>query len=216
MSKKGNMIDQQRGKFIVLEGVEGAGKTTQIPLLETFLKTGEIPVLKTLEPGGTIVGRRIREILLDPNLPAMAALTELLLYNAARAQHVEEVIKPALNAGTYVICDRFSDSTLAYQGYGRELDHDIINRLDEIATGGLIPDLTIILDLSVNVGLARNAGAGKIDRMELESLEFHERVKNGFHEIAARKSHAVLISAVGGPEEVQQRIQKVIKEHLCL
>ncbi len=212
------MTDQKRGKLIVLEGVEGAGKTTQIPLLENFLKSNKIPVVTTLEPGGTAVGRRIREVLLDPSLPSMAALTELLLYNAARAQHVEEVIKPALDAGTYVLCDRFSDSTLAYQGYGRGLDQKVINRLDEIATGGLIPDLTIILDLPINVGLGRNAGAGKIDRMELESMEFHERVKNGFHEIAFRKPHAVLVSAEGSPEDVQKRLQKTIQEqlHLCL
>ncbi len=210
------MTDQKRGKFIALEGVEGAGKTTQIPLLEKFLKSRGIPVVTTLEPGGTTVGRRIREILLDPALPAMAAITELLLYNAARAQHVEEVIRPALDAGAYVLCDRFSDSTLAYQGYGRGLDHEVINRLDEIATGGLMPELTIILDLPVGVGLGRNAGAGKIDRMELESLEFHERVKSGFHEIAARKAHAALISADGSPEEVQQKIQKVVSERLRL
>ena len=210
------MTDRKRGKFIVLEGVEGAGKTTQIPLLKKFLDSRGIPVVATLEPGGTTVGQRIREVLLDPALKDMAAITELLLYNAARAQHLEELIRPVLEAGTYVICDRYSDSTLAYQGYGRGIDREVINSLDEVATAGLTPDLTIILDLPVDVGLGRNVEAGKKDRMELESLEFHERVRNGFHEIAASKAHAAIVNADGQPEDVQQRIQKVVSERLCL
>jgi dTMP kinase len=184
-------VNPERGCFIVLEGVEGAGKTTQIPRLAAWISSLGRSVITTVEPGGTAIGRQIRAVLLDTANTAMSATTELLLYNAARAQHVSEVILPALESGVFVVCDRYSDSTMAYQGYARGLDRDMIGALDGISTGGLKPDLTIILDLPVEAGRERNVSAGKSDRLELESAAFHERVRAGFDELAAQSEHAV-------------------------
>lgn len=209
------MAGNTRGTFIVLEGIEGAGKTTQIPLLRDFLVSRGRRVVTTLEPGGTDVGRHIREVILDPRHKAMTSTAELLLYHAARAQHVEEVVRPQLENGAWILCDRFSDSTLAYQGYGRGLDRKLLSQLDEISTGGLVPDLAIILDLEVEAGLRRNVQAGKHDRMELESVEFHRRVREGFHKLADEKPYAVLVSGAGEALEVHTRIRAVVQERLC-
>lgn len=200
----------------MFEGVEGAGKSTQIPLLASYLSSNGIPVICTLEPGGTAVGQRIREILLDPSLSNMDAVAELMLYAAARAQHVQEVILPSLHEGKTVICDRFSDSTIAYQGYGRGLDLGLIKTLDDMATAGLSADLTIILDLPVQAGLERNAGAGKRDRLEMEPHSFHEKVREGFHKIAGQSPKTVLLGAEGSPEEVHLQVRNLVSEMLCL
>jgi len=205
-----------QGRFIVLEGIEGAGKTTQLPLLRDYLTSLGLHVITTLEPGGTAVGRHIREVILDPRHKDMTSVAELLLYHAARAQHVEELVRPTLKSGSWVLCDRFSDSTLAYQGYGRGLDRNLLERLDGISTGGLVPDLVLILDLDVETGLNRNSDAGKRDRMELESIEFHKKVREGFHQIVKEKPHAVLVSAEGTPEDIHARVREVVHKRLCL
>lgn len=206
------MSERPEGRFIVFEGVEGAGKSTQTHLLAEALAKRGVPVTRTLEPGGTAIGLRIRQLLLDPEMTAMDRLTELFLYSAARAQHVREVIRPALETGRTVICDRFSTSTLAYQGYARGLDLTLIRRLDEIARDGIEPDRILILDLPVRDGLGRNADAGKRDRFELESIRFHEKVRTGFHELAAGDDRIRIVPADGGPDGVHQRILQILDE----
>ncbi len=184
----------QRGLFITFEGTEGSGKTTQIQRLSAALTQVGYVVLVTREPGGTQISQQIREILLNPNRREMAWETELLLFAAARAQHVSEVIAPALEAGKLVISDRFSDSTIAYQGYGRGLDLGMIRHLNQIATKGLSPDLTFVLDLPVEIGLQRAVqNRGALDRLELERLEFHRRVREGYLTIASQEPHRVKI-----------------------
>jgi dTMP kinase len=182
-----------KGVFISLEGIEGTGKTTQARMLAQRLTAlGLHPVL-TREPGGTEIGDKIRALLLEPDHREMAPMTELLLYAAARAQHLSEVIAPALRAGTVVITDRFSDSTTAYQGYGRGLDLSVLAALDAVATGGVRPDLTILFDLSVETGLMRNRGERKTASLEMEERDFHERVRRGFLEIAAADPERVRV-----------------------
>ena len=196
--------------FITLEGGEGAGKTTQQSLLAEQLRQEGYACLCTREPGGTALGKALRELLLhgDPMTP----LAELLLYAADRAEHVSKVIAPALAAGQVVICDRFTDSTLAYQGYGRGLDLGQIRQLNHLATGGLKPDLTLWLDLAPEVGLARSRLG---DKLEQEHLEFHRRVYQGFQALAAAEpSRIVRIPAQGSPAEVAARIWSAVKPRL--
>src|SRR3989338_2612786 len=145
------------GKFITFEGIEGCGKTTQIKLLNEYLQGKGFKTILTREPGGTTIGDKIRQILLDPANKKMHPLTELLLYGASRAQHVEELIRPALSEGKIVLCDRYSDSTTAYQGAARRVDKKILASLDAIATSGLVPDITIVVDVAPTVGLSRVA-----------------------------------------------------------
>lgn len=172
------MKSQYPGSFMTLEGPEGAGKTTQLKLLSKQLEILGIAYTTTRDPGGTPLGRQIRRILLNPENP-IKPMAELLLYQADRAQHVEEVIVPALNNGHLVICDRYIDSTIAYQGYGRGLDLELISKLNEIATGGLKPELTILFDIESSDGLARLHPGGQ-DRLEQEALEFHLKVRQGY------------------------------------
>ena len=196
--------------FITLEGGEGVGKTTQQALLALQLRQAGYPCLCTREPGGTALGRALREILLhgDPLTP----LAELFLYAADRAEHVQKCILPALAAGQVVVCDRFTDSTLAYQGYGRGLDLEKIRQLNHLATGGLQPHLTLWLDLPPEVGLART---GLADRLEQERLEFHRRVHQGFQALAAAEPQRIVrIDAGGSPLEVAARIWSVVKPRL--
>ncbi len=204
-----------KGLFISLEGIEGTGKTTQARLLAGFLEAMGKNVLLTEEPGGTQIGRRIREVLLNPEHREMGSMTELLLYNASRAQHISELILPALKAGKVVITDRFSDSTTAYQGYGRGIDLDLLKSLDNIATGGFRPDLTCLLDLDAETGLRRNRSANKIDRIELEEIGFHKRVKDGFLKLAEREPRRIrVIDASGDINEIQDSIREVVQGFL--
>jgi dTMP kinase len=202
----------KKGIFISLEGIEGTGKTTQARLLsERFVEKG-YEVILTQEPGGTVIGNRIREILLRIEHGGMSYITELLLYNAARAQHLTEKILPAVKQGQIVITDRFSDSTVAYQGYGRGIDISLINSLDSIATGGIKPHLTILFDLDVETGLKRNRGINKIDRLELEDIEFHKRVRDGYLKIAEAEPERVkTIDASSPTEVVSQRVLEIVK-----
>lgn len=206
---------EQKGFFISLEGVEGTGKSTHSLMLSETLESEGHEVVRTAEPGGTTIGQNIRKILLDPSNSAMEPVTELLLYAAARRQHIQELILPALDAGKTVITDRFADSTIAYQGTGRGLDMALISELDFIVTNGLKPDLTLLLDLDVKEGLSRNRSAGKRDRLELEDIAFHKRVREGFFLIAENEpSRVKVISASGNKDEVHERIRKVIAEAL--
>jgi dTMP kinase len=200
-----------KGTFISFEGIEGTGKSTQAKLLYTYLKEKGADVILTEEPGGTQISVKIREVLLSVEHKEMSPLTELLLYNASRAQHIQEVIMPALDRGAMVITDRFTDSTLAYQGYGRGLDLQLIDSIDLIATGRLKPDITLLLDLDVQTGLKRNRGINKTDRLELEDVAFHERVRNGYHMLAAKEPTRIkLISVTAGIDEIHRSIIHII------
>lgn len=204
-----------RGLFISFEGIEGTGKTTQARLLAARLAAAGIPAVLTQEPGGTVIGSRIREILLLPEHHAMSPTTELLLYNAARAQHLAEVILPALAAGSVVVTDRFSDSTVAYQGYARGIDRALIRSLDAVATGGMKPDLTLLFDLDVETGLMRNRAANKVDRLELEAVEFHRKVRQGYHEIArAEPERVLLVDAAQPPETVAEQVWEIVQQQI--
>jgi dTMP kinase len=204
-----------RGMFISFEGIEGSGKTTLSRLLAEGLTARGYDVVLTREPGGTAIGRQVRGILLDPANGAMASVTELLLYNADRAQHLAELIRPSLRDGKIVITDRFTDSTLAYQGYGRGLDLSLIGRLDMITTGGIRPDLTILLDLDAEAGLRRNREVNKEDRIEQESIDFHRRVREGFLEIARSDPDRVRVLRADAPvDETRDRILDMVTHAL--
>jgi dTMP kinase len=204
-----------KGKFISFEGIEGTGKSTQAKLLQQGLLGLGYEVILTEEPGGTLISLRIREILLSVDHTNMKPLTELLLYNAARAQHIEEVILPALNRGAVVITDRFTDSTFAYQGYGRGIDLELLESIDKIATNGLRPDMTMLLDLDVETGLKRNRRINKTDRLELEDVEFHKRVRKGYHELAAKEPERIkVLDASVGIEELNIVIARIIPDFI--
>lgn len=204
-----------KGKFISFEGIEGTGKSTQAKLLQQGLLGLGYEVILTEEPGGTLISLRIREILLSVDHTNMKPLTELLLYNAARAQHIEEVILPALNRGAVVITDRFTDSTFAYQGYGRGIDLNLLESIDKIATNGLRPHITVLLDLDVETGLKRNRRINKTDRLELEDVEFHERVRKGYHELAAKEPERIkVLDASVGIEELKIIIARIIPDFI--
>jgi dTMP kinase len=206
-----------KGRFISFEGIEGSGKSTQAKLLYDYLSNKGADVILTEEPGGTQIGVTIRAVLLSVEHTGMSPLTELLLYNASRAQHIQEIILPALNRGTYVITDRFTDSTLAYQGYGRGLDLQMIDAIDLIATGRLRPDLTLLLDLDVQTGLQRNRGMNKTDRIEREDISFHERVRKGYHTLAAKEPGRIkVIHVTAGIDETYRKIIHVVSETLGL
>ncbi|MBT3900036.1 MAG: dTMP kinase [Gammaproteobacteria bacterium] len=176
-----------KGRFITIEGVEGVGKSTNISYIERFLEARDIEFVSTREPGGTALAERIRDVLLDKAESSMDPMTELLLMFAARKQHTEELIKPALERGKWVICDRYTDSSYAYQGGGRGLDSKIISKVEKLTLGSFKPDLTIVLDLPVKKGLARAGNRGELDRFELESEKFFKRVRATF--LARAKTH---------------------------
>lgn len=204
-----------RGVFISFEGIEGTGKSTQARLLFDYLKSKGIDALLTFEPGGTPIGRKIREVLLSPEHEEMDAVAELMLYLADRRQHISEVILPELDAGKTVVTDRFSDSTMAYQGYGRGIGRSLIDSLNNAATGGLKPDLTLLLDIDVEAGLLRNRKARKTDRLELQERAFHERVREGYLAIQkAEPARVVIVDARGGIEDVGSAIRDVVLKFL--
>ena len=197
--------------FISFEGIEGSGKSTQARLLAEYLKAEGFNVLLTEEPGGTVVGFKIREILLDPE-NSMDPLTELLLYSSSRAQHVREVIYPALMRNSIVITDRFHDSTVAYQGYARGIDLGIIKTLNDIVIPDLKPFITFLLDIDVEEGLKRNRAASKSDRFQIEPVEFHRRVRDGYLQIARQEPERVkLVDASGPPEDVSRKIIEILE-----
>ncbi len=204
-----------KGYFITLEGIEGSGKSTIARRLAEDLRKAGHSVVLTREPGDTPVGQHIRKLLLDPEQRGMHPLTEVLLYLADRAEHVHKVILPALERGEIVICDRFSDSTIAYQGFARGLDVETLRQLDSIARDDIMPDLTIILDLDVTIGLKRNSRANKRDRFELEEVEFHERVRKGFHAIAEENPERVrIVDASMEIEEVYKEVRAIVWKSL--
>lgn len=214
--------DDMKGVFITFEGIEGCGKTTQIKFLEAYLKQKGCDAQITREPGGTPIGDRIRAILLDSAAGEMTPITELLLYAASRNQHIAEVIKPALDSGKVVLCDRYADATTAYQGAARRIDPQIISELHAIATGGLMPCLTILLDLPAEAGLSRacsrneKVGAAESEgRFEKEEIEFHKRVRDGYLKIAKAEPERVkVVDATQSVETVHREIVSKTEEFL--
>jgi len=204
------------GFFITFEGIEGSGKTTQINLLADHLQNKGYDVLVSREPGGTSLGEKIRQLLLDPQYDSMDYRTEILLYAADRAQHVKEKIKPALEQGRIVISDRFVDSNLAYQSAGRGLDYEMVYQINDWVIDSTWPDLTFILDIDIKEGLKRARAlsldaAG--DRLEREVDDFHQRVRDAYLKMAAAERF-VLVDAGGSKEEVQEDIKKIIARRL--
>lgn len=204
-----------QARFITVEGVEGAGKSTLITALRERLEESGREVMVTREPGGTRLGEALREVLLDNHQRGMVPEAELLLMFAARVQHVRETIRPALDEGTWVICDRFTDATYAYQGYGRGMPLDHIRYLEEWLQEDLRPDLTVLLDLPVQTGLARTDGRGGPDRFETEADEFFERVRRGYLEMArAEPERFRLVDASRSREAVREEAGRVLDEYL--
>lgn len=202
--------------FITLEGPEGSGKSSQINMLADYLRQKGVSILVTREPGGTPIGDQIRRVVHDVGNVAMTPQTEMLLYSASRAQLVAEVIRPALAAGQLVLCDRFYDSTIAYQGYGRGLDLADLYTITRFATGGLKPDLTLLLDLPVAEGLSRRAENGlEMNRLDRETISFHQRVRQGYKQMAAQEPERwVVVDAARPLTEVQKELRRIITKQL--
>ncbi|MBS24837.1 MAG: dTMP kinase [Gammaproteobacteria bacterium] len=196
-----------QGKFISIEGVEGVGKSTSIEAIKKFLEVKKIDFVVTREPGGTVLSEKIRELLLQVNSEAPGGMTELLLIFASRAQHLEKVIRPALENGIWIICDRFTDATYAYQGGGRGLKTSVIAELESMVLGELRPDLTIILDLDPETGLARAKERGELDRFENEKDEFFNKVRSAYLDIArSNPDRCFVIDASQNIEQVSSDI----------
>ena len=204
------------GVLITLEGGEGSGKTTQAVRLCQSLAERGYTVLHTREPGGTLVAERLRSILLERSVEPMAPETETLIILAARRQHVDQVIRPALARGTLVICDRFSDSTMAYQGYARGLDLEILRTMNDWATGGLTPHLTVLFDLPVAAGLTRRRSeAVSQNRLDLETKRFHTKVRAGFLALAKREPHRIrMIDARQSPDAIARQVETLVLDQL--
>ncbi len=210
-------------RLITFEGGDGSGKTTQMKRLEGHLTSKGKTCLLTLEPGGTELGKWIRKVIVEGGRGEVANEMELFLYLADRAQHIREVIRPAMEEGRIVLCDRFTDSTLAYQGYGRGFDLVLLQRMNQLASGGLQPDLTLLLDCAPETAVSRarrrtkaqSPGGGRGDRFESQNLEFHERVRGGFLEIARAEPNRIVVLDTSAPaQEVHEKIKKVVDERL--
>jgi len=202
--------------FITLEGPEGSGKTSQLPALAAYLRDAGCEVIVTREPGGTPVGDQIREILMNLKNVSIVPRTEILLFLAARAQHVEELIRPALAEGKIVLCDRFGDSTLAYQGFGHKTDLETLQALLDFSTGGLKPDLTLLVDVPVDEGMARKReNSSEWNRLDAYALAFHERVRQGYFALAESEPERwLIIDATVDKDEVQESMRKAIMSRL--
>jgi len=199
-----------RGVLITFEGVEGSGKTTQMRRLERWLKSEGVKVERTAEPDGTALGVGVRRLFERGPVP----LAEMFLFLAARHQHVSEKLRPWLRAGRVVLCDRYADATVAYQGYGRGLDPELIREMNLLATGGVLPDLTLLFDVHPRVGFAR-IGRRRLDHFERQALAFHRRVRRGYLEIRrAEPKRVQLIDASGDPAHVAARVRTIVAEHL--
>lgn len=204
--------------FITFEGPDGSGKTTQITLLAEHLAGQGYVLLATREPGGTSIGEQIRAVLHDRANQEMHPHTEFLLYSASRAQHVAQLIRPALASGQIVLCDRFYDSSLAYQGYGRGLDLDALRRITAFATGGLRPDLTVYVDIDPRTGLSRRQhdGSAEWNRLDAQALAFHERVREGYRQlISAEPERWVSVDGDRPVEVVQSEIRALVEQRLA-
>jgi len=202
--------------FITFEGPEGSGKTTQIKQLAEFLRERGQDVVCTREPGGTPISDQIRAVITNLENTAMHPRTEILLFQASRAQHVEELIRPASQAGKLVLCDRYADSTLAYQGDGHGYDLDLLRKLIDFATGGLHPDLTLLLDVDVEAGLRRKQRGAEWNRLDAYALEFHRRVRDGYFELARLNPERwVMVDAGRSPDLVQADLRRILSERLA-
>ncbi len=202
--------------FITLEGPEGGGKTTQARWLAEHLQARGLPVLFTREPGGTAIGDQIRRTLMDLHNTGMNPRTEFLLFSASRAQLVDEVLRPHLSTGGLVVCDRYYDASLAYQGYGHRLALETLRQVTRFATGGLAPDLTLLLDLPVEDGLRRKQREGEWNRLDAYAIEFHGRVRQGYLALAASEPERwVVIEATPPVEAVQEEIRRVVERRLA-
>ena len=199
-----------RGIFITFEGIDGCGKSTQINMLSSFLQEKGIPFIMLREPGGTVVGEKIRDILLDKKNDGMDPVCELLLFEAARAQITNEVIAPALEEGKVVICDRFYDSTFAYQGYARGFGQEVVESLNRTAVSGTHPDITFLLDITPEEALIRRNGRGAEDRLEALGLKFQQDVRQGYMVLADKYDRIVKIDASQSPEEIGAEITKKV------
>ena len=209
--------------FITFEGIEGCGKSTQIALLAATLQQAGRRVLLTREPGGCPIANQIRSVLLDAANSALVPMAELMLYAASRAQHLAEVINPALVDGAIVLCDRFSDATRAYQSFGRGLDRQTIETLNDLTCNGISPDLTVLLDCTVEVGLGRarqrieTTSGPREERFELESLTFHQRVRDGYLQLATEEPNRfVIVDAAGQPDQVALAISDALLPRLTV
>lgn len=199
-----------KGLFITFEGPEGSGKSTQSRMMMEELTSKGYDCLHTREPGGTSVGKRIREVLLDKDDIKLSSSAELFLFEADRAQHVRNIIRPAMDEKKVVICDRFNTATFAYQGYGLGVDMELIKKIDDSATGGLKPDLTVLFDIDVEVGISRATAGREADKMEKRSLEFHRRVREGYLKIAEEDPETIKVIKVDG--KIDETFGKVKKE----
>ncbi len=210
-------MKRKKGIFIVFEGPEGSGKTTQIKLLAKYFKKRRYKFVLTREPGGTKVAEKVRKIILTTG-NIISPLTELLLYESSRSQHVDEIIKPNLEKGKIVISDRFSDASIAYQGYGRGIDIKLVEQLNNIATYGIKPDITILLDISVEEGLSRiQNNRKKIDRLEQEKIDFHKKIRFGYLQLAKKRNNIIKINVEDKDKLViHKEILNIIKNRLKL
>jgi len=203
----------QKGLFITFEGTDGSGKTTQITLIKEFLSNKGYEVVLSREPGGTRVSELIRDLILDPANVEIYPLTEMILYAASRAQHVAQVIKPAIDMGKIVICDRFVDSSYAYQGCGRGVDLKIVTDVNRVAIDGMIPDITFFLDIDPEIAIARRINSTGADRIEQEKIDFHTRVYDGYKKMALLYPDRIkTIDANKSIEEISFQINEYLME----